>query len=96
MDRSVIRRLMPIPFNRTTPEEERIQNIGQRIVASSKEALKDWAQGADLVLAWLEDRVLGVVEEEPPRVTSADLRGLTRTSRSGQGWKAMPRIACRV
>jgi P4 family phage/plasmid primase-like protien len=97
MDRGVLRRLMPIVFNRTIPDKERIQNIGQRIVseeldrvlawavrgaarllergqflelASSKEAVKDWAQGADPVLAWLEDRVLGVVEEEPPRVTS--------------------------
>jgi phage/plasmid-associated DNA primase len=91
---------MPIPFNRTIPEEERIQNIGQRIVseepdlvlgwpvqgaarllkrghfpdlASSKDALKDWAQGADPVLGWIEDRVITgllVVGEEPPCVTS--------------------------
>jgi putative DNA primase/helicase len=91
---------MPIVFNRTIPEDERIQNIGQRIVsgeldwvlafavqgaarllergyfpelASSKDALNDWAQGADPVLGWIEDRVitgLSVVGEEPPRVTS--------------------------
>jgi phage/plasmid-associated DNA primase len=42
-------------------------------LVSSKEALKDWAQGADPVLGWIEDRVitgLSVVGEEPPRVTS--------------------------
>jgi len=103
MDRGVIRRLMPIVFSRTIPPEERIPNIGQRIVAeelgsvlawavqgaarllergqfpeltSSREALLEWAQGADPVLGWLEDRVmpvrLGVVGEEPPEVRSRD------------------------
>jgi phage/plasmid-associated DNA primase len=42
MDRGVIRRLMPIVFNRTIPEEERVPNVGQRIVAEE----------LDLVLAW--------------------------------------------
>lgn len=100
MDRGVIRRLMPIVFNRTIPEEERIPNIGQRIVteeldqvlawtvrgaerllargyfselASSREALQEWAHGADPVLGWIEDRVitgLSVVGEDPPRMTS--------------------------
>jgi P4 family phage/plasmid primase-like protien len=101
MDRGVIRRLMPIVFNRTIPEEERIPNIGQRIVAeeldlvlawtvrgavrllarhrfpelaSSREALQEWAHGADPVLGWIEDRVntagLAVVGKGPPRVTS--------------------------
>jgi phage/plasmid-associated DNA primase len=95
--------LMPIVFNRTIPDEERIQNIGQRIVSeeldlvlawavrgaarllerrhfpelvSSREALKDWAQGADPVLGWIEDRVttvpLAVVGKGPPRMTSRD------------------------
>jgi len=99
MDRGVIRRLLPIVFNRTIPEDERIPNIGQRIVAneldlmlawavrgaarllerghflelaSSREALQEWAQGADPVLGWIEDRVaavgLSVVGEGPPRV----------------------------
>jgi P4 family phage/plasmid primase-like protien len=103
MDRGVIRRLMPVVFNRTIPEEERIPNIGQRIVAdeldlvlawavrgaarllgrghfpelaSSREALQEWAQGADPVLGWLDDRVipaaLAVVGEGPPRVRSRD------------------------
>jgi phage/plasmid-associated DNA primase len=103
MDRGVIRRLMPIVFNRTIPEAERIPNIGQRIVAeelglvlawavqgaarllerghfpdlaSSREALQEWAQGADPVLGWLEDRVipvaLAVVGEELPKVRSRD------------------------
>jgi len=103
MDRGVIRRLMPIVFNRTIPEDERMPNIGQRIVAeeldlvltwavhgaahllerrhfpelaSSREALQEWAQGADPVLGWIEDRVnattLKVVGQRPPRVTSRD------------------------
>jgi P4 family phage/plasmid primase-like protien len=101
MDRGVIRRLMPIVFNRTIPAEERIPNIGQRIVAdeldlvlawavrgaarllerghfpelaSSREALLEWAQGADPVLGWIEDRVIlttfEVVGEGPQRITS--------------------------
>jgi phage/plasmid-associated DNA primase len=101
MDRGVIRRLMPIVFNRTIPEDKRMPNIGQRIVAeeldlvlawavhgaarllarrhfldlaSSREALNEWAQGADPVLGWIEDRAnvttLTVVGEEPARVTS--------------------------
>jgi putative DNA primase/helicase len=102
MDRGVLRRLMPIPFNRTIPEAERIPNIGQRVakeeldlllawavegasrllrrrrfpeLAISKAALTEWAQGADPVLGWLEDRVavaLAVVGEEPPRITSRE------------------------
>jgi P4 family phage/plasmid primase-like protien len=101
MDRGVLRRLMPVVFNRTIPEEERIPNIGQRVVAeeldqvlawavegaarllarghfpelaSSRGALQEWAQGADPVLGWLEDRItavgFSVVGEGPPRVTS--------------------------
>jgi phage/plasmid-associated DNA primase len=103
MDRGVIRRLMPIVFNRTIPEGERIPNIGQRIVAeeldlvlawavdgaarllesghfpelaSSREALQEWAQGADPVLGWVEDRVstsgLAVVGEPPLQLTTRD------------------------
>jgi phage/plasmid-associated DNA primase len=45
-------------------------------LASSREALQEWAQGADPVLGWIEDRVtaapLTVVGEEPPRVTSRE------------------------
>jgi putative DNA primase/helicase len=100
MDRGVLRRLMPIVFNRTIPEAERVPGIGQRVaeeeldlllawavegasrllkrgrfpeLASSKAALAEWAQSADPVLGWLEERVvvgLTVVGEEPPRVTS--------------------------
>jgi P4 family phage/plasmid primase-like protien len=101
MDRGVIRRLMPVAFNRMIPEEERIPNIGQRIVAeeldqvlawavegarrllarghfpelaSSREALQEWAQSADPVLGWMEDRItpvaLSVVGGEQPRMTS--------------------------
>jgi P4 family phage/plasmid primase-like protien len=103
MDRGVIRRLMPIVFNRTIPERERVPNIGQRVVAeeldlvlawavegaarllgrghfpelaSSREALQEWAQGADPVLGWIEDRVstsgLIAVGEDPPRMTTRD------------------------
>jgi putative DNA primase/helicase len=92
---------MPVAFNRTIPAEERIPNIGQRIVreepnlvlawavegaarllaqghfsemASSIEPLREYAQGSDPVLGWIEDRVttvgLKVVGEGPPRVTS--------------------------
>jgi phage/plasmid-associated DNA primase len=43
MDRGVIRRLMPIVFNRTIPEEERIPNIGQSIVAEELELVLAWA-----------------------------------------------------
>jgi phage/plasmid-associated DNA primase len=103
MDRGVHRRLMPIVFNRTIPQEDRIPHIGQRIVeqeldlvlafavdgatrllqrgwfpelTSSREALHEWAQGADPVLGWIEDRVnattLTVVGEEPARLTSRE------------------------
>jgi putative DNA primase/helicase len=100
MDRGVLRRLMPIVFNRTIPEEERVPGIGHRVaeeemdlllrwavegasrllkrgrfpeLASSKAALAEWAQSADPVLGWLEDRVaarLEVVGEDKPRVSS--------------------------
>jgi P4 family phage/plasmid primase-like protien len=101
MDRGVLRRLMPITFNRTIPEKERIPHIGMRVIEqeldlllafavqgaarlldrghfpelpSSREALSEWAQGADPVLGWLEDRVrpvvLAVVGEEPHRRAS--------------------------
>jgi phage/plasmid-associated DNA primase len=52
MDRGVIRRLMPIVFNRTIPEEERIPNVGQRIVAEELDLVLAWAvQGAARLLA---------------------------------------------
>jgi putative DNA primase/helicase len=101
MDKGVLRRLMPIAFNRTIPEGERIPHIGQCVVeeeldlvlawavegaarllarghfpelATSREALQEWSQGADPVLGWIEDRVktgLSVIGEEPPRMTSS-------------------------
>lgn len=43
IDRGVQRRLLVIPFNRTIPKEERIENIGQRIAGEE----------ADLLLAWV-------------------------------------------
>ena len=101
MDIGVLRRLMPITFNRTIPEKERIPHIGQQVIeeeldlvlafavqgaarllergqfpelTSSRDALQEWAQGADPVLGWLEDRVrpvaLAVVGEEPQRLPS--------------------------
>jgi putative DNA primase/helicase len=43
-------------------------------LASSHEALQEWAQGADPVLGWFDDRVsdptLVVAGEDPPRMTS--------------------------
>jgi putative DNA primase/helicase len=126
MDRGVIRRLMPIVFNRTIPEEERIPNIGQRIVAeelelvlawavqgaarllqrghfpdlaSSREALQEWAQGADPVLGWLDDRVittvpLAVVGEGPPRVRSRQAYDDFKCWAVGEGYSpnALPNI----
>jgi putative DNA primase/helicase len=52
MDRGVQRRLMPIVFNRTIPEPERIPNIGQRIVAEEP----------DLVLAWAVEGAVRLLE----------------------------------
>ena len=117
MDRGVIRRLMPIVFNRTIPEEERIPSIGQRIVAEepdlvlawvvkgaarllerrhlpelarSREALLEWAQGADPVLGWIEDRVipttLAVVGEGPQRMTSRTAYQDFRCWAEGEGY----------
>jgi putative DNA primase/helicase len=125
MDRGVIRRLMPIVFNRTIPEKERIPNIGQRVVAeeldlvlawavqgaarllerghfpdlaSSREALQEWAQGADPVLGWLEDRViataLAAVGEGPPRVRSRGAYDDFRCWAAGEGYSpnSLPNI----
>lgn len=125
MDRGVVRRLMPIVFNRTIPAEERIPNIGQRIVAeelelvlawavwgaarllarghlpdlpSSREALLEWAQGADPVLGWVEDRViataLAAVGEGPPRVRSRDAYEDFKLWAVGEGYSpnALPNI----
>jgi hypothetical protein len=125
MDRGVIRRLMPIVFNRTIPEKERIPNIGQRIVveeldlvlalsvrgaarllerghfpelASSLEALQEWAHGADPVLGWMEDRVcastFAVVGEGPPRVRSRDAYDDFKSWAVGEGYSpnALPNI----
>jgi putative DNA primase/helicase len=92
MDKGVLRRLMPIAFNRKIPEGERVPHIGQRVVeevldlvlawavqgaarlldrghfpdlASSREALEEWSQGADPVLGWIEDRVTPVGRGAP-------------------------------
>ncbi len=43
MDRCVIRRLMVVPFNRTIPEHERVERIGQRI--ATEEANVRWRGG---------------------------------------------------
>ncbi len=46
-------------------------------LASSREALGEWAQSADPVLGWAEDRIttgLSVVGEEPPRTTYVDFK----------------------
>lgn len=43
IDRGVQRRLLVVPFNRTIPKVERIENIGQRIAREE----------ADLLLAWV-------------------------------------------
>jgi len=43
MDRGVQRRLLLLVFNRTIPEEERIELIGQRIAAEEADLLLAWA-----------------------------------------------------
>ncbi len=52
MDRGVIRRLMVVPFSRVIPEDERIDQIGQRIAREEADLLLDWAvQGATCLIA---------------------------------------------
>jgi P4 family phage/plasmid primase-like protien len=43
IDRGVQRRLLVIPFNRTIPEQDRIENIGRRIAAEESDLLLAWA-----------------------------------------------------
>ncbi len=43
MDRGVQRRLLVIPFNRTIPIEERVENIGRRIAEEEADLLLAWA-----------------------------------------------------
>lgn len=43
MDRGVIRRLVVIPFLRVIPENERVENIGQRIAKEEADLLLDFA-----------------------------------------------------
>jgi P4 family phage/plasmid primase-like protien len=43
MDRGVQRRLLVIPFNRTIPEDERLENIGLRIADKEADWLLIWA-----------------------------------------------------
>lgn len=52
MDRGVQRRLLVVTFNRTIPEEERIEHIGIRISTEETDLLLDWAvKGAQRLLA---------------------------------------------
>jgi hypothetical protein len=47
----VLRRLLVIPFERTTPREERQEHIGRKIVEREADLLLDWAvPGASRVL----------------------------------------------
>jgi putative DNA primase/helicase len=51
MDRGVQRRLLVLTFNRTIPEEERIEHIGIRISTEEIDLLLDWAvKGAQRLL----------------------------------------------
>ncbi len=43
MDRGVQRRLLVVPFNRTIPIEQRIENIGRRIAKEEADLLLAWA-----------------------------------------------------
>jgi putative DNA primase/helicase len=68
-------------------------------LASSREALQEWTQGADSVLGWLEDRVittvpLAVVGEGPPRVRSRHAYDDFKCWAVGEGYSssALPNI----
>jgi P4 family phage/plasmid primase-like protien len=51
MDRGVQRRLLVVPFNRTIPVEERVENIGRRIAAEEADLLLAWAtEGASRLI----------------------------------------------
>ena len=51
MDRGVLRRLMPITFNRTIPEKERIPHIGQQVIEEELDLVLAFAvQGAARLL----------------------------------------------
>jgi P4 family phage/plasmid primase-like protien len=51
MDKGVLRRLMPIAFNRKIPEGERVPHIGQRVVEEELDEVLAWAvQGAARLL----------------------------------------------
>jgi phage/plasmid-associated DNA primase len=43
MDRGIQRRLLVVPFNRTIPEDERVENIGLRIAEEESNWLLGWA-----------------------------------------------------
>jgi P4 family phage/plasmid primase-like protien len=43
MDRGVLRRLLVVTFNRTVPEDERIEHIGLRVAQEEPDLLLDWA-----------------------------------------------------
>jgi P4 family phage/plasmid primase-like protien len=43
LDRGVQRRLLVVPFSRTIPMEERIENIGRRVAAEEADLLLAWA-----------------------------------------------------
>jgi P4 family phage/plasmid primase-like protien len=53
MDRGVQRRLLVVPFNRTIPIEQRVENIGRRIAEEE----------ADLLLAWAVDGASRLVRQ---------------------------------
>ncbi len=118
MDRGVQRRLLVLTFNRTIPEEERIERIGDRIVTeetdlllalavsgakrllqqgcftepqSSKEALRDWIYGADLVLAWLD---LAAVLDPSAKTRPSDAYSAFKAWAVAEGYKenALPAI----
>jgi Family of unknown function (DUF5906) len=88
MDRGVIRRLMPIVFNRTIPEKERIPNIGQRVVAEELDLVLAWAvQGGALTGARSLPRPRQLARG-PPRMGPRRRPGLGVARGSSHGGRA--------
>lgn len=51
VDRGVRARLLPIPFNRSIPKDQQVENIGRRIAAEEADLLLGWAvEGARRVI----------------------------------------------
>jgi putative DNA primase/helicase len=101
------RRLLPIAFNRTIPEEEQNDRLERipidypdaflafavkgasrylrqkkrfTVPVSSERTLAEWVEDADVVLAWVAQRVapplqLKVVGEKPPELTTTECYG---------------------